>query len=79
MRGLNLIQLTGLILLGAITLVVLVPVIAISLQVILLTSFLMLAGLIGAKLGSGLRHLRAWAEGHHWAIHRHSGPGLRIG
>jgi len=78
--SLKLIELIGLILLGAVTLVVLLPLIILSLQVVVVTSFLLAVGAVGVWLSQGATHLYAWFEKHHWVIHKHSGPpGLRTG
>jgi hypothetical protein len=79
MRWLNLIKGAGLILLGVPALVILLPLIILSLEVVLLTGLLILVGALGAKLAPGWHHLHAWWGNRHWALHRHPGPKLRAG
>jgi hypothetical protein len=74
----NFIKLTGLILLGVAVLIVLLPVIILSLEVVLIAAGLLLAGFLSVKLKLGAQHLYTWFDQHHWIIHRHSGPNLRI-
>jgi len=77
MRWLKLIELVGLILLGAAALVILLPLIVLSLQVVAIAGLLLVAGACGARLSAGAAHLHTWFEKHHWTIHKHSGPRLR--
>ena len=75
----NSIKLIGLMLLGVAALIILLPILILSFQVVLLTGLLISAGALGAALFSGARHLHTWLERHHWLAHRHSGLSLRIG
>lgn len=77
MKRLNLIKRIGLILLGVAALIILLPLIILSLEVVLVTGPLLLIGVVGAKLPALAHHFHTWWGDHHWVFHRHSGPRLR--
>jgi hypothetical protein len=74
MRLSNLLEHTGLFLVGLLAVIILLPLIILSLEVVLITGFLMLIGALVVKPLSGAHHLRSWRADHRWALHRHSGP-----
>lgn len=78
MRWLKLLERTGLLLVGVLALIILLPLIILSLEVVLITGFLMLIGALGAKLSAGAHHLYTWWGGHRLAPHKYSGPKLGV-
>lgn len=79
MRWLKLIELIGLILLGAAALVILLPLIVLSLQIVIVAGLLLAVGAFGAWLSDGMAYLHIWFEKHHWVMHKGSGPpGLKV-
>ena len=78
MRWLKLIERTGLLLVGVLALIILLPLIILSLEVVLITGFLMLIGALGAKFSTGAHRLHTRWGGPRWAPYKYSGPKLGV-
>jgi hypothetical protein len=69
MRWVDVIEFVGLVLLGLLAVVLLLPLIVLSLQIVVVTGLLFAAGLIYSWLAGEAAHIHAWFTEHHRMTH----------
>jgi hypothetical protein len=70
MRWVDVIEFIGLILLSLLAVVLLLPLIVLSLQIVAVTGVLFAVGAFCAWLPTEAAHVHAWLAGHHHMTHR---------
>jgi len=70
MRWVDVIQFVGLVLLALLAVVLLLPLIVLSLQIVAVTALLFAAGLFYSWLSGEAAHIHAWFAEHHRMTHR---------